>query len=338
MKTPSYLFLTLVAFVAPAFAGVTVNSPSNHEVVSSPFILSADASACSSQPVRSIGYSLDNSSDTTIVRKTAVNLQVSSTAGTHTLHVKTWGNKGSVCVTDVAITVTDGVVTDSSVVPLNAIGVSGIHALSNWQGEHDGGTSGTSSGTMSIVGSPTYSGPAREFVTNYTNTGGERYWVSFGDDTSSTNFFYDAWVYIASPSSNISNLEMDLYQTMPNRQTVLFGFQCDGYSGTWDYSENLGTAASPRGHWAHSNAACNVRNWTTDTWHHVQIEYSHTSTGSVTYQAVWLDGVESTINATVFAARELGWGQTLLTNFQIDGLGVSGSSAVYLDDLTVYRW
>jgi hypothetical protein len=32
-----------------------------------------------------------------------------------------------------------------------------------------------------------------------------------------------------------------------------------------------------------------------------------------------------------------GWGPTMLTNFQVDGLG-SGSNTVYLDDLTVYRW
>jgi hypothetical protein len=28
----------------------------------------------------------------------------------------------------------------------------------------------------------------------------------------------------------------------------------------------------------------------------------------------------------------------LLTNFQVDGINLSGSSVVYLDNLTVYRW
>ena len=33
---------------------------------------------------------------------------------------------------------------------------------------------------------------------------------------------------------------MDLNQTMANGQTALFGFQCDGYTSTWDYTEERG--------------------------------------------------------------------------------------------------
>jgi hypothetical protein len=210
--------------------------------------------------------------------------------------------------------------------------------LSTWQGSYDSGTPGSSTGTTALVDSPAHDGSARQFVTNYQSSGGERYWVSFGNDTTSKNFLYDAWVYLTSTSSHMSNLELDMNQTMSNGQTVIYGVQCDGYSGTWDYTENTATAAHPAGKWVHSAAACNVRKWTTDTWHHVQISYSRDETGNVTYNAVYLDGVEQDINATVFSAHALGWGPTLLTNFQIDGLGSSGSATVYVDDLTVYRW
>jgi hypothetical protein len=70
----------------------------------------------------------------------------------------------------------------------------------------------------------------------------------------------------------------------------------------------------------------------------VQIAYSRDASGNVNYQSVWLDGVQSPLNATAPSAFALGWGPVLLTNFQVDGLGTSGSSTVYLDDLTVYRW
>jgi hypothetical protein len=53
---------------------------------------------------------------------------------------------------------------------------------------------------------------------------------------------------------------------------------------------------------------------------------------------VWLDNVEQDLYITVPSAFSLGWTPTLLTNFQIDGLGVSGSAQVYLDNLTIYRW
>lgn len=191
---------------------------------------------------------------------------------------------------------------------------------------------------MSITGSPSRSGSAREFVTHFADSGAERYSVSFGADTSSTHFFYDAWVYIAKPSSDIANLEMDINQVMENGQTVIFGFQCDGYSSTWDYSKNAGTPEKQHGEWLHSKAACDPRTWSADTWHHVQIAYSRDDVGKVTYESVWLDGKQQTINATATSAYALGWSSDLLTNFQVDGHGASGKATVYLDDFTVYRW
>ncbi|MFP5207372.1 MAG: hypothetical protein ACLGSH_18610 [Acidobacteriota bacterium] len=41
----------------------------------------------------------------------------------------------------------------------------------------------------------------------------------------------------------------------------------------------------------------------------------------------------------MFSGFALGWGQTILTNFQVDGgTSYSYGSNVYLDDLTVSRW
>jgi hypothetical protein len=161
--------------------------------------------------------------------------------------------------------------------------------------------------------------------------------VSFGDDATSSNFFYDGWVYLTSSASNIANLEMDMNQVMDNGQTVLFGFQCDSYSGTWDYTANKGTPEKPSDTWLHSKAYCDVRKWGQSTWHHIQVSYSRDDNGNVTYNTVWLDGAQQDINVTVPSAFALGWPQMLLTNFQVDGRG-SGENTVYLDKLTIYRW
>jgi hypothetical protein len=316
-------------------SGLSVSSPTNGATVTSPFSLSAAASACSSQAVGAMGYSLDNSTNTTIVPNTSLSAQVAAAAGAHTLHIEAWGYQGASCYANIPITV---VTSAAPVVPPNAIGVSGIQTLSNWEEVNDTAGNGSSTGSMSIVGSPSLSGQARQFVTSYSNAGDELYYATFGTDTTSNNFLYDGWVYIASPSGDIANLEMDLNQVMANGQTVIFGFQCDGYSGTWDYTANEGTPQNPSDKWLHSNAACNVSNWSTNTWHHVQIGYSRDNYGNVTYQAVWLDGVEQQLNVTVPSAFALGWAPVLLTNFEVDGLGSSGSSTVYLDNLTVYRW
>ena len=341
IKTSSLLFSLFTVLAIPALAGVNVNSPVNNSGVASPFLLSASATSCSSQNVSAMGYSFDGSADTTVIDGTSIETSVGSASGTHTLHVKAWGESGSTCVTEVTINVTAGTTSASgdAVIPSNAVSVSRIQAMGNWAAEHDSGGPGSSSGSTKIVSSPSLHGSTREFVTKYSNSGDERYSVSFADDTNSTNLFYDAWVYITNSASHIANVEMDVNQVMANGQTVLIGVQCDGYSGTWDYTVNQGTAKNPKPHWANkSGTKCNPRNWSQNTWHHVQASFSRNDSGTITYHSVWFDGAESILNATAFGAAELGWGPVINTQFQVDGLGSSGTTTVYLDSLAISRW
>lgn len=346
MKAYTCVTFALLLCAAPAFANVTVYSPANGAQVTSPFQLSAKASRCSRQSIDAMGYSLDDSTDTTIVYATSVNAEIAAPAGSHTLHVKSWGSQGAVCVTDVAITVVSSPSGGSgstgsgptSTVPSNALVFQSIQGRSDWLELNDPGSGGSTTGVMSLVNSPSLSGSAREFATQFTNYGGELYYDAFGSNTSVSNFLYDGWVYISGSASSIGNLEMDLNQVMANGQTVIYGFQCDAWTNTWDYTVNSGTPAAPVDQWKHSAQYCNQRTWTTNTWHHVQITYSRDQYGNVTYHSVWLDGVEQDINATVPSAFALGWGSVLLTNFQVDGYTTSGSSTVYLDNLTIYAW
>jgi hypothetical protein len=329
--------LLLLVSAVPVFSAVTVTSPATGAQVSSPFALQATASPCSSQAISAMGYSLDNSTNTTIVNGTSVNGEVAAPTGAHVLHVKSWGNQGASCVTDVPIAV---VAAPVATLPANAIAVYGIQKQQfYWQGTSDAASGGgLASGSMRLVGRPSLSGDARRFSMSFNNSGGERFWSVFGADTNAQNFLYDAQVYIAAPSSDIANIEMDMNQVMANGQTVIFGFQCDGYTGTWDYTTNAGTPENPVDQWLHSSAPCNPRSWTTGVWHHIQIAYSRDDEGNVTYEYVMFDGVQKTLNETTPSAFALGWGSALLTNFQIDGLGGYGSAMVYVDNLTVYRW
>src|SRR5581483_1831133 len=298
---------------------------------------SADSSSCSGQPVSAMGYSLDSSSQTSVIGGTSIETKVTAGNGSHTLHVKSWGDKGASCVSEVTIHIAGGV--SDAAVPSGAAHVSSIQTFGNWQAQYDKATGGAgASGHMSMTGSPSRSGNARRFVTNYSKSGGERYNVSFGDDTQSTNFFYDVWVYLDGSAGNIGNLEMDMNQTMANGHTAIFGFQCDGYTSTWDFTKNAGSATHPNDTWVHSGQHCNPRSWGRNAWHHIQVSYSRNDSGYITYHSVWLDGKEQPINATVYSAFALGWGPTLLTNLQVDGLGSGGQATVYLDDLTVSRW
>jgi hypothetical protein len=332
----SLFSLLLVFECIPAFAGVIVYSPGNGSDVSSPFTLSAFSNWCGSQSVVAVGYSVDSGSDALVVKSQNLNTPVDIGRGSHTLHVKGWGDKGGVCVTDVGVTVTSA--SNPSVVPAGSTSVSSIENLGNWQEYHDDSTGGWTSGAMSLVGSPSRSGSAREFYTVYGNSGGERYHVDFGDDAGATNFVFDTWIYLTGSAGNIGNLEMDLNQVMPNGQTVIYGFQCDGYTLTWDYNANWTGPTKPSNTWMHSSAPCNIRSWGRNQWHHIQISYSRTEYGVVTYHAVYVDGKEEAINATAPSSYALGWAPVLLTNFQVDGLGSAGSVTLFMDNLTIYRW
>ena len=336
MKYLTRLVLSLSILAVPAFADVTITNPTRNAEVVSPFLLTATASKCSSQPIASMGYSMDSITNPTMVKGSSVDTHVSSITGAHTVYVLSYGKGGAVCENSVAIIVVPDPVTQ---VPSDASKYNRVQALDAWQGTNDNGVpGGIASGTTQIVSSPSLSGSARQFSMQFTNNGAERYSVVFGSNTSATNFLYDGWVYIARPSNAIANLEMDTDQVMSNGDTVIFGFQCDGYSGTWDYTANEGTPTAPQSHWLNSPYGCNPRKWSTNTWHHVQVSYSRDQYGSVTYQSVWFDGVEQDLNQTVSSDFSLNWAIVLLTNFQIDGYGASGSATVYLDNLTIYAW
>lgn len=337
--------IVMIAFAVPAFAGVTVNSPANGATVSSPFNLSAYATTCGSESVVSMGYSFDSSPNADVVYQQSINKSVSSSTGNHVLHVKAWAPGGVVCVSDVSINVTssttastDAATSTASTVPSYAKSVTDLQVLS-WRAVHDGATSGSASGYTDLVSSPSLYGTTRRFITSFTNDAGERYSTTFSDDSSAQNFFYDGWVYLTSSSSNLANLELDINQVMSNGQTVLAGIQCDGWSGTWAYTANEGSASSPKPHWVKaSGTACNPQKWSTYKWHHIQFSLSRDSSGHVTYHSIWLDGVQTNINATVYGAADLGWGQVINTQFQVDGYGSSGTVTAYLDSLKISMW
>ena len=325
---------------AGLFTDLTVSQPSAGAKLVSPFGLAATETQCQSQPIAAMGYSIDNSSNTTIVYSTTVNAKVASPTGAHTLHVKSWGNQGAACVSDVAINV---VPSPTSTLPSSAIAVNAIQTLTNWEATGDAATGSSGgisvSGITNLINSPSLSALSRQFITSYSDHEGERFFASFGADTSATNFLYDGWFYLPSPSTNIANLEFDLNQVMANGQTVIFGFQCDYWSKTWDYTANAGTPQQPDDVWLPSKAACNVQNWATNTWHHVQIAFSRDAAGNATYESVWLDNVEQDLNITAQDAFALGWSPVLLTNFQVDGMtSTPATVTVYMDNLTVYRW
>jgi hypothetical protein len=333
LSTAASLVMTLAT---PALAAVNINYPANKSDVESTFKLSASSSSCSSKDVAVMGYSLDGSSDNTFVEGTSLETTITASAGTHTVHVKSWTSDGSVCVSEVSVNVA---ASTDTLVPSNAIVDSSLEALPNWRAEHDTGGKGSASGSTKLVTSPSIKGASRLFTSSFKGSGDERFSLDFGDDATSTNFLYDTWIYLNSSVQKISNIELDMNQVLANGKTVIYGFQCDGWDGKWDYAGNTHGSAHPNTGWIHTGLSCNPRSWKINTWHHVQVSYSRNSSGDVTYSYVIFDGAKQDINRTVFSAYSLGWAHgRLITNFQVDGFGASGSNTVYADQLTISRW
>ena len=358
MKPIFYAFLALFGTSATASA-ITVKSPTNGAEVTSPFRLVATTDSCGFEISTSMGYSLDNGKTIMVpasfnpslptregphiihligglrtLGPDSVSVLVVAGEGQHTLHVVCWGPLGTTKSVTESITV---VAADPP--PPNITVVSNIQSLSDWTWDHDPGTPGSAEGSSDVVASPSLNGNSRMYSLTFTNSGGEIYHVSFGKDTAATHFIYSTNIWLDDPSG-IANIEMDMNQVIANGDTIVYGFQCDGYSGTWDYTINLGTPAKHDSHWIHSNVSCpDPKTWAPNTWHNVQVSYHRDDAGNVTYDSVVLDGQQSDlVGASGNSAFSLGWGSTLLTNFQIDGHGGNGSVTAYVDNLTISRW
>ncbi len=308
--------------IVPATLSAPVFSP-----IAGPYTAIQSVTLSDATEGATIFYTTNGSAPSTSSTKYSGAIPVRATTVIEAFAVAAGGTASGMARGDYVITLPSS----GPIVPSNAIAASGLQALDTWHFNHDAGTPGSATGESSLVSAPSRSGNARQFNSNYTDAGGEIYSTDYAVDTAAMNFVYDAWVWIDAGSS-IANLEMDSNQVTAGGQTIIYAFQCSGYSNTWEYS---GAGAK----WMHSTQSCNPSNWETNVWHHVQISYSRDDSGNVTYKSVWLDGAEQAINATVPSSFSLGWQVGVVqTQFQVDGLGASGSSTVYLDDLTISRW
>jgi hypothetical protein len=230
----------------------------------------------------------------------------------------------------------DGGATTATTQVLVPVSSGSLDGARDWHAVHDSETPGESRGSSLYPESAPPYNDARKFYLTYSDHGGERFSLTFANSEAATHFVYDAYVDLVDPSQ-VQNVEMDINQVISNGDTVIFGTQCSGASGTWEYTVDVNRAP----HWYPSNIPCDPATWTANQWHHIQIGSSRDSSGNVTYEWVTLDGKTSSFaNATGPSALSLGWSHgDLSINFQLDGAAKgSGSITAYVEHLTIYRW
>jgi hypothetical protein len=207
-----------------------------------------------------------------------------------------------------------------------------LDALTNWQGEHDGATSGTASGTTSY---PVSIGgrQARAFPSDYTSHGGFRYHVQYATDLTAKNFIYAGDLYFDSEFP--AQMELDNNQVTADGKTYIYGVQANKNDGKWDI-----TKQDTQCHWVPSSAKGDPTQWPTKQWLHFEIASHRDDAGNITYDAVHLNGVTQQIGTVLPSARNIGWTKGhLLVNLQLGGASSgSGSIRCYGSNLQVARW
>ncbi len=328
--TPATMFAVVCMLAAGAFGQVTVTSPTNNSTVPMPVQLTATFGGCGGAS-STFGYSVGSDPFITWGKSST---QISSTdyrltPGSYVIHFKGWtGN--TLCETSNNVTVTGPSTTTASNIE--------DQPTSAWTWVFDTGTTGSASGaTVLATGSPCQDSQCREFSMTYTNNGGMRGSIPFGSNPthSATHFVYDTYIYLTDPAS-VQNIELDTNQVWDASNDVLiYGLQCAN-DGKWMYT----TIVSGAAHWTDSLIACPTpKTWAANTWHHVQLAVHRDGLGNAYYDSVTLDGTTSNLNVHGPSNFPLNWGAgVLLLNFQLDGLGASGSITAYLDGLTEIWW
>lgn len=339
-------------FAQAAFASnITIASPLSGATTTSPILVKAHNVGCNGLTPTAFGFSIDNSTTTKMGTANDLDFQnVSVSTGKHVIHFKAWVHGGICPVVDEPITIaattgtpssgsgsgSSGSGSGSSSIPSSAVASADLDAASNWQGEHDSGTPGGSKGsTVFPATTPVYD-DAREFYMTYSARGGERWHDSFRNDSTSTHFALDTYVYVVNPDQ-LANLELDLNQVMSNGATVIYGTQCSVYSHSWEWTYY----ANGGFHWHASNISCNTTTWKANTWHHIQIGFHRDNNGYVTHDWVEFDGVHSNFSgAAASSAKSLGWAKgSQIMNIQMDGYSKSsGSITAYFHKTTFYEW
>ena len=354
MAAVSGLFVSQAGYAQ----NITVASPIPGTTVTSPVAVRAHNVGCGGLTPTSFAYSIDHSS-TLIHGATHYDIDVMNqvlSLGTHTIHFKSWTSASECPRVDVIINVAgsssggstsgsggtsgsgsgSGSSSGASNVPSYAVVSTNLDTVTNWKGEHDLGTPGTSQGsTVFPATTPVYD-DAREFYMTYSSHGGERWHDSFGLNGTATHFALDTYVYFTDPSQ-VGNLELDMNQVTSAGETIIYATQCSTYAKSWEWTY----VSSGHPHWHTSNVPCDPKTWAPNTWHHIQIAYHRDDNGVVTHDWVDFDGTHNLFsNATAPAGEFLGWAKNdLVVNYQIDGASSSsGAVTSYIHNMRVYAW
>src|SRR5919204_5224617 len=203
---------------------------------------------------------------------------------------------------------------------------SNIDQMSGWQScsvcAGAGGAGPSVSHSMRLnVASPSIDGRSAQFSIGSTSRfANALWWKQLGAVDSASNFVYDLYYYIKSPSASQA-LEFDVNQSRSGKKYI-FGTECD-FRGThtWHVYDPYNR------HWRSASIGCSVPK--AYTWHHVVLEFRRSSSPGVNFISVTINGHKFYFNRG-YAPRSAG-SRELNVAFQMDAHPGGGAYSVWLD-------
>ncbi len=334
----SRIFL-IVSLAIPAFASVSVTSPSNGNTLSSPVNYVASSTSSCSKGVASMGVYVDNQLQV-VVNGHTMNTDVTISQGSHKTVVQEWDYCGGSTYTTVNITVSGGGGGGGGEFT-NLQGSKGWVAYGEYPPKYDICTDCGPGVTWSIKqhqSSPSMSGNSTEFGIGGTHPYSDVLFTLPLIGTHSSqgmpdsdhkiipnlhNFTYDLYFYVANLSLS-QVLEFDINQFF-NGMGFIYGHQCNlGGGHQWDIWDNVNK------HWVHTGIACNP---VSNGWNHLTLEVQRTSGNELLYKTITLNGTTHTLNKT-YPHYNCGNWYGVGVNYQLDGNSKQTEYTTYADKFT----
>ena len=181
------------------------------------------------------------------------------------------------------------------------------------------------------VSSPSMDGHASEYHINSGHPYSDVLWwkhlFTGAANSAAHHFVYDTYFYTTNPNA-WQAVEFDINQFV-NGRSLIFGTQCNVKAGNrWDIWDNVNSR------WVHTGIYCGAP--AAYKWHHLVIEAERTSTNSLHYIAITLDGARHYINS-YWKSKATSW-SGVTVNFQLDGDAQQHPYSVWLNKLTLKYW
>lgn len=306
----------------PAPSGsVNVTTPADAATVTSPFQVTASASA--STAITAMHVYVDGRL-TYQTPSSQIDTSVNAAVGPHVVTVQAWDQSGQVYSVARNVTVS-GSANDRPPT------FSQIQRIPNWDhcsvcAGQDGSGPPTDHSMDEGISSPSLSGAAARFYAGGTPWGAALWWKQVGGDTQVRNLKYDLDFYVERPDQ-AQALEFDVNQNTGGRRYI-YGTECDfGGSQTWRVWN------SSSHNWISTGVYCGRPE--AGRWNHVTWEFQRDNQ-QVVFVAVTLNGDRHSIDRSFSSYGEGGEG--LDVAFQADLNSSGGNLLVWVDNVNLTIW